>query len=36
VILGGTAGLLLAIWAIDLLRMIGAQTVRGFARSTSI
>jgi putative ABC transport system permease protein len=26
-ILGGTAGVLLAIWAIDLLRMIGAQTV---------
>jgi putative ABC transport system permease protein len=26
-ILGGAAGLLLAIWAIDLLRMIGAQTV---------
>jgi len=25
--LGGTAGVLLAIWAIDLLRMIGAQTV---------
>jgi putative ABC transport system permease protein len=26
-VLGGTAGVLLAIWAIDLLRMIGAQTV---------
>ena len=26
-ILGGTAGVLLAIWAINLLRMIGAQTV---------